>query len=837
MFLTIPFQFSNFQFDRNSFILGIVAGIVLTVLFIKVLPYIKRTIARVRGWIQAKLVWMRSGVEERFQNETAVYTDDLHLGKQWAKLSQVFVPPRLAAPNSEPGMLLEDRGATHFAMLWPELAAKVGAPVPQSIPVETLLRNGRRVLITGQAGAGKSTLLAHLANRVATATPEGDLAAFEPFVPVLLQVHELDLQSKQTDETDEDEEAAEQEAAAKETAKAVLTPMIKALQRRSSPITSPGIGDMLDRKLADGHILLLLDGWDELPIQERPSVREWLGELIKTYRNMRVFMTADVEGYGSLLEMNFTVTSILPWRVGQVREMLAKWQAIFPAEEETEITIEDFWQPGQTAWETAVRLWLLLRKDGERPQRHVDLVKAAIPLFINPKKKADEPWQEPSDEVLAFWEELAYMMLERPSSTLSTNEIRDLSEPHVPEGEEVPEELKGVGSRLRKSLANNGLFTKVGNQFSLQSTIWRDYLAGSHLAKRRMANVAATYATDPVWREALAVYVAQNGASALAMSLLQKRNESLTQEPLFQVASWMPLATDGGDWRRQTMIALGQLLRMEDVTPILRLRAMTMMTLTGEEGVLTFLTKLLERKDPFLRQMATMALPAIQDNQVVGILAKMLGDGDGMVVETAVNSLLLIQHNPLTERPILMALIGEDEEASLLAAELLAYSGAPGIDILREAVADDDVQVRRAALHGLQQVDADWLEAELVRVEREDDEWFVRSAANGALTAMRKRREEAPWLPINVGDIDWVANFALSKGYEVPRGTGAVPVLVQVMKESESARWRASSALLLCVLPSQGAKPYLETAVRDEDPMVRDASFVALVQNGRAYQS
>ena len=248
MFLTIPLQFSNFQFDRNSFILGILAGIVLTVAFIKVLPYIKRVIANVRGWIQAKLVWMRSGVEERFQNETAELTEQLHLGKQWAKLSQVFVPPRLAAPNNEPGMLLEDRGATHFATLWPELAAKVGAPVPQSVPVETLLRNGRRVLITGQAGAGKSTLLAHLANRVATATPEGELASFEPFVPILLHINELDLQYKQVD-GDEDDIEEDPEAAAKEAAKAVLSPIIKALQRRSSPITSPGISDMMDRKL------------------------------------------------------------------------------------------------------------------------------------------------------------------------------------------------------------------------------------------------------------------------------------------------------------------------------------------------------------------------------------------------------------------------------------------------------------------------------------------------------------------------------------------------------------------------------------------------------------
>ncbi len=816
LFLTILPQISNFQFDRNSFLLGLLAGGLLALLLYKLSPFLRRLWGRMRGWVTAKLLWMRSGVEERFQGETAVYTEKLHLGNQWAGLSSVFVEPRLTAALEDPALLPEDRGATHFAALWPELAERVGAPVPASMSVGMLLRNGRRVLITGAGGAGKSTLLAHLTHLVATAEAESELAMFVPFVPILLDVTALDLQLL-------DEETP------------IITPLVQAVQRRSSPITSPGIGDMVERKLADGHLILFLDGWDELPAGERPSLRAWLGDVIQTYRSLRLFVATGLDGYGSLLEMNFTVTSILPWRVGQVQALVDKWQPIFPQEEETALAITDFWQAGQTVWETTVRFWLLLLTDGERPSRHVDLMAAAILVLHDRKHKAGEPYLPPDEEVLSFWELLAFTMLKRPSCTLSTDEIKELLEPSVAEDADDTES-KNIGGKLRKSLSSNGLFVKTGNQIGFQSTIWRDYFAGCYLAKQGLEDVVTTHLNDPAWQGAVAVYVAQNGATPMALPLLQKRAESLTQEPLFQVAGWMSQATDGGEWRRQTMIALGQLLRQEDVPTVLRLRAMAAMTLTGEAKMIDFLAKLLSRTDPFLRQMGTMVLPALPDNQVVGMLANMLADEDGIVRETAVHSLMLIQSNPLTERPIITALIGEDEEASLLSAELLALSGQPGIEILREAVADEDIQVRRAALHGLQQVDADWLEPMMVDIEREDDEWFVRSAANGALEALRQRKEPIAWYPLNPKQIDWLADFAVQQGYELADRAGTVAVLLQMLKEAESSRWRVLAALLLAYLPSPGTQAYLETAVRDEDVAVREAAFVAFVRNERAYE-
>ena len=810
IFLQIP----DFKFDRNSFILGIVVGVVLAFLFVKGLPFLRRYYARLRGWIQAKLTWMRSGVEERFQGETADYAEQQHLGKQWATLSQVFVTPRLTAPPVDAVQFPEDRGATHFATLWPELAVRVGAPVPASMSVDALLRNGRRVLITGEAGTGKSTLLAHVAHQVATAQPESAAAAFVPFVPVLLHVAELDVQM--------------------EADAAITTPIVKALQRRASPITSPGIGDMLDRKLADGQLLLLLDGWDELSAEERPSICEWLRELIKAQRKLRIFMAADLDGYGPLLEMNFTVTRILPWRLGQVQQLAHQWQTALSLDSIPDLA--DFWQPGQSVWETCLRLWQTVLLGGQRPSRTVDLLEAVIPLFTNPKHKSGEPWVSPETDVISFWEDLAFTMLQRPSMSLSTQEIRNLSEPSVSE-EETEASEKSVGGRLRKSLSQNGLFMRYGSRIGFQSTLWRDFFAGNYMAQENLRDTAVSHLDDPFWRGAIDVYVAQSGAAMLADSLLQKRAETVSQDALFQVAAWMPVAQDAGDWRRQVMIALGQLLRQEDVLPVLRLRAMAAMALSGEQGVLTFVQKLLEHPNPFLRQMGTMALPVLADNQVVGLLAKQLEDADGVVRETAVNGLMGIQNNPLTERPILMALIGADEEVSLLTAELLALSGAPGTEILREALSDEDIQVRRAAVHGLQQVDADWLEGVLVELERGDTEWFVRSAASGALAALRQRRQPVPWYPVDPTQEEWLANYALHQGYELPKGAGTVPVLLQVMAEAESSKLRASSALLLSQLPAPGVQSYLQTAVADEDALVRESAYMALVQNGRAYSN
>jgi HEAT repeat protein len=205
------------------------------------------------------------------------------------------------------------------------------------------------------------------------------------------------------------------------------------------------------------------------------------------------------------------------------------------------------------------------------------------------------------------------------------------------------------------------------------------------------------------------------------------------------------------------------------------------------------------------------------------------------VRQTAVYGLLLQQHHPLAEQPLVAAMLSDDEAMGRIVAEGLALNGARGQEILQEALTDDDIQVRRAAVIGLSLLDADWVEKQLVQVERHDDEWFVRSAANGALEALRARRKAAKWKPPNPADQRWLTMAFRQDGRIVPDGQAAMPFLVQLISESDNPKMRASAATLLSYLPALDAMPALETAARDTDFLVSEAAFTTLCHLRRAY--
>lgn len=98
------------------------------------------------------------------------------------------------------------------------------------------------------------------------------------------------------------------------------TMLANALQKRANPLTAPGVKDLLHQKLKSGQVLLLLDGWDALPVAKRPNVGEWLEALLRKYKNTQTFVAAGLTGHGLLLELGFTWTTLRPWRLGQVEQ-------------------------------------------------------------------------------------------------------------------------------------------------------------------------------------------------------------------------------------------------------------------------------------------------------------------------------------------------------------------------------------------------------------------------------------------------------------------------------------------------------------------------------------
>ncbi|WP_420631122.1 HEAT repeat domain-containing protein [Candidatus Leptofilum sp.] len=803
-------SFQNWQFDTISFVVGLLLGLVGAYSFLRIRPFLRRRLARLTDWVRERITYLRSGVAVRFLAETAAYANTHHLLGNQAGLDALFVPPRLQAPLDDPALLPEDRAATAVSYLWPEWAGGVGLPPPPTMSVEQLLRNGRRVIIAGEPGVGKSTLLAHLAYRCAVATADGRDAALVNTMPVLVHLAELGV-------------AAGGEL---EDAEAILA---NAMQKRANPLTAPGIKDLLHQKLKAGQVLLLLDGWDALPVPKRPNVAEWLEALLRKYKQTQTFVAAGLTGHGLLLELDFTRSTLMPWRLGEVDQFSEQATQALSVSKPPRLPY--FWQPGQITAATTLNYFLRglsqVADDPKRPLPLCDLLQNSLSML------AGQPAVDPQH--LTFWQQLAFIMLSDGKMALNRAEITAVAEEMC---QDADGELdRSAANQLQKSVKQTPIFVTWGNDsVSFCGTLWRDFLAAGYLVAQQDEATAAAHLHDSSWAQVLRFYVAQQDPAALAKQLLQGQDNSPSRESVFQVASWLPLTAAKGEWRRQTMILLGQMIRSgPSFTQVIRQRAAAALAQSNEPGVITFVSQLLERSDPFLRQLGTAALPRLGDDRAIGLLAKMISDGDELVRQTAVYGLLFYQHHPLAEQPLLGALIGEDETLSQIVAEGLALNGSRGVEILLEALGDDDIQVRRAAVLGLALLDSTSIEKQLIQVERHDDEWFVRSAANGALETLRARRKVAKWEPPNPADQRWLTMAFRENGRIVPDGAAAMPFLVQLISESDDNKLRASAATLLSHLPALDAMPALETAVRDTDFTVSEAAFTTLCHLRRAY--
>ncbi|MGW8381098.1 NACHT domain-containing protein [Streptomyces sp. ODS28] len=199
----------------------------------------------------------RSAEDMRFEEQYAdylarrhgkltIYGVDLRDEREWP-LDTAYLSLEATASAAEPSAAAEAEGLQH-------------APRTTAIPAEQILTGHDRVLLRGVAGSGKTTLVQWLA---VTTARQGELPAQQAHlmgkVPFVLPLRTLTRGGAQ-----------------------LPTPG-RFLEAVGCPLTGSQPQGWADRVLAARRALLLIDGIDEVPEQDRERTRRWLADLLSAF--------------------------------------------------------------------------------------------------------------------------------------------------------------------------------------------------------------------------------------------------------------------------------------------------------------------------------------------------------------------------------------------------------------------------------------------------------------------------------------------------------------------------------------------------------------------------
>ncbi|MFD4750970.1 NACHT domain-containing protein [Streptomyces rubiginosohelvolus] len=183
----------------------------------------------------------------------------------------------------------------------------LGMPIPSEADngvgrrTEIAVSPYRRILLRGDAGSGKTTLLQWLAVNAANRSFPADLADWNSLVPFMLPLRRY--------------------------ANTTLPNPSQFFPVVGTALSEEMPDRWVQRMMRSGRALVLIDGVDELPDDQRDEAREWLRSLVATYPDAIYVITsrpaaAEVDWLG---EDGFAVLDLLPMNQKDVEKFVEHW--------------------------------------------------------------------------------------------------------------------------------------------------------------------------------------------------------------------------------------------------------------------------------------------------------------------------------------------------------------------------------------------------------------------------------------------------------------------------------------------------------------------------------
>ncbi|UWE10182.1 NACHT domain-containing protein [Actinacidiphila bryophytorum] len=185
---------------------------------------------------------------------------------------------------------------------WPDGGDEANRPRSIVKRAEHALSGQRRVLLRGLAGSGKSTLLQWLAVAAAREELPEELADWRGRIPFVLPLRTL-------------------------VRRGPLPAPQEFLAAVGTPLAASQPGGWADAVLTQGQGLVLVDGIDEVPQDQRRATRDWLEGLLAAYQDTAFMVTTRPSAVpeGWLAASRFTELTVRPMSAADIGVFVGRW--------------------------------------------------------------------------------------------------------------------------------------------------------------------------------------------------------------------------------------------------------------------------------------------------------------------------------------------------------------------------------------------------------------------------------------------------------------------------------------------------------------------------------
>jgi HEAT repeat protein len=782
------FRLSNFHFDILSFIVGFLISSLFWWLSTKFQGWFPRLKAQIVKQIKEARDRNYTGIDAIVRQSTFRRAQHMHLAQALFSLDEILVIPQLLAPplsivNPESVSQVETIADQVVPYLpdWPELSAQYSVT---RLNVHQAIKNGANIAIIGQPGSGKTVALAYLACQIAHRDPR--IEELGSAIPLFL--HYLDLDTTLSEDPFEC--------------------LVKTVARQLPLLAQSRLPAFLNTRLKDGHLILILDGLDELPSLHLNVAVAYLDKLKKSYPQIQLIVSASPDCFDGLSKLGFFPLAVAAWSQAERQQYIAQWRKLWTDEILPQLSKQnghasfdpmlvenwlDTINPALNPFELTITTWGALAgdlngltvPDALEAYLHHMAPGVSHSALENLGMKVLEETQ-PGLNAIQF--ENALSGFAKPAGTPEQAQAAQTASPDSTSTSQT--DLKKaarktdskVSSRnqVLSILVDNGLLVECAHeQLRFNNPLIPGYLASFKVAEDQIDLSVEKL----LWAHLVVTlhFMAYQNKTGYWLDNFLNLDFPPLYNNLLMAGRWLRDCPANSSWKPKVMRKLVDLMFDTNLPLYVKGRILAAFVLSNDHSLPLLFKQMAQSASPDLRLLSALGIGAIRNSKALGDLQEMFSDAEPGCRLAALMAIAAIEDEKALEI-LASTLLNGEEQLRQVAAEAFSQKPPSGYEVLKEALTLDDILARRAAVYGLTLIKEAWSKDLLEKAAVQDSQWVVRNVAGQAVENLQLPLPNIPKPITPASENAWVLKFAGKQGTGITPGDKAIDLLLKAVQ-------------------------------------------------------